>query len=149
MPKPVKINLSGLYQALGQNAVIFFYDTLSLRSIQFKDTVDALAAASNNDYFVVYIDVNKYLDGIFESRVGAAILGQPVRDCFLGGRAPVLVLTTEAGESGFCLEHLPLTTLRREVGLFFGNTARAGSGSGSGSGPGPGPGPGAPDFLKA
>jgi len=119
MPRrAIKINLSGLYQALGEDSVVFFYDKLHLRSIEYKNVIDRLAGRAK-DYHVVYIDANKYLQDILDSGIGEAIFRQSIAGTFVGGRPPVLILTDKNRKSGFCLRHLPLDLLEREVGLFF------------------------------
>jgi hypothetical protein len=119
--KAVKINLSGLYQALENNSVIFFYDKLNLKSIDFKNTFDQLAYSGDAKYgyHCVYIDVNKYLNGIMSSGVGESALGQPISDVFFDDRAPVLILVKRNGESGFVMRHLQLSALRSDVKKFF------------------------------
>jgi len=116
--KSVKINLSGLYQALENDSAIFFYDKLNLKSIDFKNTFDQLAYGAKG-FHCVYIDVNKYLNGIISSGVGESALGQPISDVFFDDRAPVLILVKRNGESGFVMRHLALSALRSDVEHFF------------------------------
>jgi len=117
-----RVNLRGLYSALKRDSIIFFYDNTSTKSQRYRETIDTLSKQLSRYYTTVYIDVNKYRNGIDTTRVGTSTFGQPISDVFFGAKAPVLLLCKQLddyNDSGFCMRYLPYEMLKREVLCFF------------------------------